>query len=85
MMLHFMGRSYDKSTVPHAACRIIRAPGRGGAAIAANVSARAGRAAAGSYLECKAKHSIGEASAITASVVANSDGSSGVGWCGSAF
>jgi len=47
-----MGRSYDKSTIPHAACRIIRAPGRCDAAIAANVPARVGRAAADCDPEC---------------------------------
>jgi len=50
---------------------------RGNAAIAADIIAQVGRVAATG--KCEAKHSIGEASAITAFVVANSDGSSGFG------
>ena len=52
---------------------------RGDVLVAADVPSQVRRAAAGYDLECEAKHSIGKSSAIMASVVANSDGSSGVG------
>jgi hypothetical protein len=49
------------------------------AAIAAHVPAGFGRAAGGSDLECEAKRSIAEGSAIAASAVVNAGGSSDFG------